>query len=73
MNDIKTDFRKWLQKNFSKSTAYNYYALVQKIFAKNFGNNKDWQQYSENIIPLLVRYILCPAGMLKELFVGRNS
>lgn len=56
MNDIKTDFRKWLQKNFSKSTAYNYYALVQKIFAKNFGNNKDWQQYSENIIPLLVRY-----------------
>ena len=43
-------------KNFSKSTAYSYYALVQKIFDKNFGDNKDWQQYSENIIPLLVRY-----------------
>lgn len=56
MSDIKTDFREWLQNNFSKSTAYSYYAVVQKIFDKNFGNNKDWQQYSENIIPLLARY-----------------
>lgn len=56
MSDIKTDFRKWLQNNFSKSTAYNYYALVQKIFDKNFDDSQDWQQYSQSIIPLLVQY-----------------
>ena len=56
MSDIKTDFRKWLQNNFSKSTAYNYYALVQKIFDKNFDDSQDWQKHSEIIIPLLARY-----------------
>jgi hypothetical protein len=56
MSDIKSDFKKWLQEHFSKSTAYSYYGLVQKIFNKNFGISQDWQQYSENIIPLLVRY-----------------
>ena len=56
MSDIKSDFREWLQKHFSKSTAYSYYGLVQKIFDKNFGDNKDWQQYSQSIMPLLVRY-----------------
>ena len=56
MSDIKSDFREWLQERFSKSTAYSYYGLVQKIFDKNFGDNKDWQQYSQYIMPLLVRY-----------------
>lgn len=56
MGDIKTDFKKWLQENYSKSSAYSYYSLVQKIFDKNFGVNQDWQQYSESVIPLLVRY-----------------
>ncbi len=56
MSDIKSDFREWLQKNFSKSTASSYYGLVQKIFNKNFGDNQDWQQYSQSIMPLLVRY-----------------
>ena len=56
MRDIKSDFKKWLQEHFSKSTAYRYYALVQNIFDKNFGDNKDWQQYYQYIMPLLVRY-----------------
>lgn len=56
MSDIKSDFREWLQERFSKSTAYSYYGLVQKIFDKNFGDNNDWQQYSQYIMPLLVRY-----------------
>ena len=56
MSDIKSDFKKWLQEHFSKSTAYSYYGLVQKIFNKNFGISQDWQQYSENIMPLLARY-----------------
>ena len=56
MSDIKSDFREWLQKNFSKSTASSYYGLVQKIFNKNFGDNQDWQKYSQSIMPLLVRY-----------------
>ena len=56
MSDIKSGFREWLQERFSKSTAYSYYGLVQKIFDKNFGDNKDWQQYSQYIMPLLVRY-----------------
>lgn len=56
MSDIKSDFREWLQKNFSKSTASSYYGLVQKIFNKNFSDNQDWQQYSQSIMPLLVRY-----------------
>lgn len=56
MSDIKSDFREWLQKNFSKSTAYSYYALVQKIFDKNFDDSQDWQKHSESIMPLLVRY-----------------
>lgn len=56
MSDIKSDFRVWLQKNFSKSTAYSYYALVQKIFDKNFDDSQDWQKHSESIMPLLVRY-----------------
>lgn len=56
MSDIKSDFREWLQERFSKSTAYSYYGLVQKIFDKNFGDNKDCQQYSQYIMPLLVRY-----------------
>lgn len=56
MSDIKSDFKKWLQKHFSKSTAYSYYGLVQKIFNKNFGISQDWQQYSESIMPLLARY-----------------
>lgn len=56
MSDIKSDFREWLQEHFSKSTTYSYYSLVQKIFDKNFGDNKDWQQYSQYIMPLLVRY-----------------
>lgn len=56
MSDIKTVFREWLQKNFSKSTASSYYSLVQKIFDKNFGIRQDWQRHSENIMPLLARY-----------------
>lgn len=56
MNDIKSDFKKWLQGHFSKSTAYRYYGFIQNIFDKNFGDNKDWQQYSQNVMPLLVRY-----------------
>ena len=60
MNDIKTDnkteFKQWLQKNFSKSTASSYYGLVQKIFDKNFDDSQDWQKYSNEIIPLLARY-----------------
>ena len=56
MSDIKSGFREWLQERFSKSTAYSYYGLVQKIFDKNFGDNKDWQQYSQYIMTLLVRY-----------------
>ena len=56
MGDIKTDFKQWLQENYSKSSAYSYYSLVQKIFDKNFGVDQDWQQYSESVIPLLVRY-----------------
>ena len=56
MNDIKTDFREWLQNNFSKSTASSYYGLVQKIFDKNFDDSHNWQKHSENIIPLLARY-----------------
>lgn len=56
MSDIKSDFKKWLQEHFGKSTAYSYYGLVQKIFNKNFGISQDWQQYSESIMPLLARY-----------------
>lgn len=56
MRDIKSDFKKWLQEHFSKSTAYRYYGLIQNIFDKNFGDNKDWQQYYQYIMPLLVRY-----------------
>ncbi|MBR1373226.1 hypothetical protein IJ556_02090 [bacterium] len=56
MSDIKTDFRKWLQNNFNKSTAYSYYAVVQKIFDKNFGSQTDWSQYFNEIMPLLARY-----------------
>ena len=56
MSDIKSDFKKWLQEHFSKSTAYRYYGLIQNIFDKNFGDNKDWQQYYQYIMPLLVRY-----------------
>ena len=56
MGDIKIDFKQWLQENYSQSSAYSYYSLVQKIFDKNFGDNQDWQQYSESVIPLLVRY-----------------
>ena len=56
MNDIKTEFKQWLQKNFSKSTAYSYYALMQKIFDKNFDDSQNWQKHSESIIPLLARY-----------------
>ncbi len=55
-NNIKAEFKQWLHKNFSKSTAYSYYALVQKIFDKNFGISQDWQRYSNDIIPLLARY-----------------
>ena len=56
MSDIKSDFKKWLQEHFNKSTAYSYYGLVQKIFNKNFGISQDWQLYSDSIMPLLARY-----------------
>ena len=56
MSDIKSDFKKWLQEHFNKSTAYSYYGLVQKIFNNNLGISQDWQQYSESIMPLLARY-----------------
>lgn len=56
MSDIKTDFREWLQNHFSKSTAYSYYALVQKIFDKNFDDSQNWQKHSESIMSLLACY-----------------
>lgn len=56
MNDLKIGFKKWLQENFSKSTAYGSFSLVQKIFDKNFENSENWQEQSESIMPLLARY-----------------
>lgn len=56
MDDLKIGFKKWLQENFSKSTAYGSFSLVQKIFDKNFENSENWKEQSERVIPLLVRY-----------------
>ena len=41
MDDLKIGFKKWLQENFSKSTAYGSFSLVQKIFYNHL-----WQDFS---------------------------
>lgn len=56
MDDLKIGFKKWLQENFSKSTAYASFSLVQKIFDKNFENSENWKEQSEIVMPLLARY-----------------
>lgn len=53
MSDIKSDFKKWLQGHFSKSTAYRYYGLIQNIFDKNFGDNLEIIKIGNNILKTL--------------------
>ena len=76
MANIEDDFGKWLidTKKVKNNTASTYIRNIVSIYKKNFDiqkyhlDNNDWENLSENLLPLLVKYYELSN---KEYFVDR--